>query len=75
MADTEAHRSFDTALELARKRGEALEEALTLDGIATLGAVTGHASADIASSRAARFTQLGIVDAPPFATVAGTPGR
>ena len=52
-----------------------LEEALTLDGIATFRAVIGRPSAEITSWRAALFTQLGIVDAPPFATVAGTPGR
>ena len=34
--DVEAERSFETALDLAQGRGEALEEALTLDGLASL---------------------------------------
>jgi tetratricopeptide (TPR) repeat protein len=73
--DDEAQRSFDLALELARTRGEALEEALTLDGIATLRQLLRRSSAEITSWRAALFTQLGIVDAPPFSTTAGKPGR
>ena len=73
--DVEAERSFETALDLAQGRGEALEEALTLDGLASFRDVTGRPSAEVTSWRAALFTQLGIVDAPPFATVAGSPGR
>ena len=73
--DEEAQRSFETALELARPRGEALEEALALDGFAKLREITSHPSGRDHVLARALFAQLGIVDAPPFATVAGTPGR
>ena len=72
---TDAEQSLDQALALAKHRGEALEEALALDGLVTLPTIAGPHRDAVENARAELVARLGIIDAPPFATAAGSPGR
>jgi class 3 adenylate cyclase/tetratricopeptide (TPR) repeat protein len=70
----EAARAFDTAVALSRRREEALEEALALDGLVALGYRAGRRQPEVELARANLFARLGIIHAPPFATEAAAEG-
>ena len=63
----EAKQTLNEAVRLARKREDALEEALSLDGLVTVATAIGRPTATIIRDRAACFQRLGIVEAPRFA--------
>ncbi len=63
----EAKQTLNEAVRLARKRDDALEEALSLDGLVTVATAIGRPTATITRDRAACFQRLGIVEAPRFA--------
>ena len=69
-------RGFMNTLSSTEIQGrEALEEALALDGLVTLTTIAGPHRDAVENARAELVARLGIIDAPPFATAAGSPGR
>jgi len=66
----DAELAMAEALELARRRNDTHEEALTLDGLLALGSVTGARRDDLQRDRRELFERLGILEPPQFPTVA-----